>query len=260
MNKQAQNKTRILLMLAVILSACVFSPLTKAKAESADWGLYFRVKGETPEGNESIETLQKYNAFFAGNPEEKTIYLTFDAGFEAGYTEKILDVLKKNDVPAAFFLVGTYIRDYPELVKRMVDEGQIVANHTMSHPDMSAISSKEAFIKELSQGEALYEEVTGQKMPKYYRPPRGKYSKENMRMAQELGYKTIFWSVAYVDWHQENQPSKAEAFDKLLTRVHPGAVLLLHNTSKTNANILDELISKYKEMGYEFKSLDYLTQ
>jgi peptidoglycan-N-acetylmuramic acid deacetylase len=260
MRSKKQKTSRLLFMILVVMAASVFSPLTKAAAQSGDWGLYYPKHGETPQGNEKAEDLLELDAYFAGDPAEKTLYLTFDAGFENGQTERILDVLKENDVPAAFFLVGTYIRDHAELVRRMVEEGQTVANHTMSHPDMSAIADKAAFEKELVQTEAVYEEVTGQKMPKYYRPPRGKYSKENMRMAKELGYKTIFWSVAYVDWHKDKQPSKAEAFGKLMPRTHPGAVLLLHSTSETNANILDELIKKYKEMGYEFKDLDDLTK
>jgi len=143
----------------------------------------------------------------------------------------------------------------------MVDEGHIVANHTMKHPDMSKISNKESFAKELAQVEEIYKEVIGSDMPKFYRPPRGIYSEANLKLAQELGYKTIFWSAAYKDWEDKNQPSKQEAFSKLMPRLHPGMVLLLHNTSKTNSLILDELLAKYKEAGYAFGSIeDLVTQ
>lgn len=138
----------------------------------------------------------------------------------------------------------------------MVNEGHIVGNHTYHHPDMSKISDKASFEKELKDLETLYTQVTGQAMKKYYRPPQGKYSENNLKMAQEMGYKTFFWSLAYVDWYQDKQPSKEEAFEKLLGRIHPGAIVLLHSTSDTNGAILDELLTKWEEMGYHFATLD----
>lgn len=227
---------------------------------SADgnWGLSFQQEGAAPIANASPEYLAKYDGYYADITEKKVLYLTFDAGYENGYTANILDVLKEHEVPAAFFLVGNYIESSPELVERMVNEGHTVGNHTYTHPDMSEISTEEAFREELTKLEEAYEKVTGEKMRKYYRPPQGKYSEDNLRMAQKLGYKTIFWSLAYVDWYESDQPTKAEAFDKLLPRVHPGAIVLLHSTSKTNADILDELLTKWEDMGYEFKSIEEL--
>ena len=233
----------------------------EAKAEaSADgnWGLGFSQEGKTPVGNASAEYLRQFDAWYAGKPDEKVIYLTFDAGYENGNTPAILDALKKHQVPAAFFVVGNYLETSPDLVKRMLSEGHIVANHTYHHPDMSKIASKEDFQRELTSLEEKFQEITGQAMPKYYRPPQGKYSVENLQMAKDLGYRTFFWSLAYVDWYQDRQPSKEEAFKKLLGRIHPGAIVLLHSTSSTNAAILDELLTKYEEMGYTFKSLDDL--
>ena len=203
-------------------------------------------------GNATVEYLAKYDAFYMKKTDKKVIYLTFDAGYENGYTAKILDVLKKHDVKAAFFLVGNYIETSPELVKRMAAEGHTVGNHTYTHPDMSAISTKEAFEKELTELEDKYREVTGKKMKKYYRPPQGKYSESNLKMASDMGYKTVFWSLAYVDWYESDQPTKEEAFSKLIPRVHPGAIVLLHSTSKTNSEILDELLTEWEEMGYSF--------
>ena len=142
----------------------------------------------------------------------------------------------------------------------MISEGHIVANHTYHHPDMSKISDRESFAKELSSLEALYTEITGETMRKYYRPPQGKYSKVNLQMAKDLGYQTFFWSLAYVDWYQDQQPTKEEAFKKLLGRIHPGAIVLLHSTSSTNAAILDELLTKWEEMGYRFGTLEELVQ
>ena len=227
---------------------------------SADgnWGLSFQTEGQPPVANATADQLKQYNACYADMSGEKVLYLTFDAGYENGYTASLFDTLKKHQVPAAFFLVGNYLETAPDLVKRMVEEGHIVANHTYHHPDMSKISNKDAFQKELTDLETLYTEITGLTMPKYYRPPQGKYSESNLQMAKELGYTTFFWSLAYVDWYQDKQPSKEEAFDKLLGRIHPGAIVLLHSTSSTNAAILDELLTKWKEMGYTFRSLDQL--
>jgi len=226
-----------------------------------NWGIYFPKDGARPEGNATDEHLLQFDAYFMGNVnDEKVMYLTFDAGYENNFTAKMLDVLKKHEAPAAFFLVGTYIRDCPELVLRMVEEGHIVANHTMSHPDMSKISSKEAFAKELTVVEEIYKEVTGKDLPKFYRPPRGVYNETNLRHAKELGYKTVFWTTAYKDWEVKNQPSHYDAMSKLTKRAYPGAIILLHNISKTNAEVLDQLLTKYKEMGYRFEDLEHLTR
>lgn len=234
------------------------SPDAVPAAAEGNWGLSFQEEGQPPAANASFEELKQYDAYYAQDTHEKVLYLTFDAGYENGNTEPILDVLKKHDVQATFFVVGTYIESEPELVKRMTAEGHIVGNHTYHHPDMSSISTMDTFKKELESVEKVYENVTGDKMTKYYRPPGGKYNEANLRMAQELGYQTFFWSLAYVDWYQDDQPSKAEAFDKLINRIHPGAIVLLHSTSATNAQILDELLTKWEEMGYTIKPLEQL--
>lgn len=223
-----------------------------------NWGLGFQEDGSLPTANATIEELEKYSAYYAEDTEEKVIYLTFDCGFENGNTEKILDALKKHHAPATFFVVGNYLSTSPELVNRMVKEGHTVGNHTYHHPDMSQISSKDTFEKELTDVEKKYKEITGKEISRFYRPPQGKYSVENLKMAKDLGYSTFFWSLAYVDWYENDQPTKEEAYDKLLPRIHSGAIVLLHNTSKTNGEILDELLSKWEEMGYTFKSLSQL--
>lgn len=229
-------------------------------SESDSWGLSFQTEGERPVGNASIEELRPYNAYYADDTNDKKIYLTFDCGYENGNTPLILDALKKHQAPAVFFVVGNFISDNPDLIKRIVSEGHIVGNHTMTHPDMSVISSLDAFRKQLNGVEELYESVTGEKMTKFYRPPQGVYSTSNLKMAKDLGYSTFFWSLAYVDWIQNQQPSKDEAFQKLLSRIHPGAIVLLHNTSTTNGQILDELLTKWKDMDYQFHSLKELSE
>lgn len=230
-----------------------------AKIQSAEgnWGLSFQEEGKPPVANATFEELAKYDAYYAENTTEKVLYLTFDAGYENGNTPAILEALKKHNAKAAFFIVGNYLTTSPDLVKQMVKEGHIVGNHSYHHPDMSKMD-RASFEKELKELETLYEETVGEPMKKYYRPPQGKYSQNNLALAKELGYKTFFWSLAYVDWNQDSQPSHEEAFDKLLKRVHPGAIVLLHSTSKTNGEIMDELLTKWEEMGYTFKSLDEL--
>lgn len=235
-----------------------------AAAADGNWGLSFQQEGKSPIGNATSEYLKKYNAYYIGDERsgaqgsEKAIYLTFDAGYENGYTATLLDILKEEKVPAAFFVVGNFVEENPELVKRMTDEGHIVGNHTMHHPDMSAISDEAGFRKEMSELEAAYKEAVGRDMLKFYRPPQGKYSERNLEMANRMGYTTVFWSLAYVDWLQDSQPSREEALNILNKRIHPGAIVLLHSTSKTNAEILRELLQGWKAQGYVFKPISEL--
>ena len=238
-------------------SGAADSEVVETSAEG-NWGLSFQEDGKPPVANATAEELKQFDAYYAEQTEENVLYLTFDAGYENGNTAPILDALKIHKAPATFFVVGTFIEENPDLIKRMTEEGHTVGNHTYSHPDMSQISSKEAFSEELNKVETIYQNITGDSMTKYYRPPQGKYSESNLKMAQEMGYKTFFWSLAYVDWYQDDQPTKTEAFDKLLGRIHPGAIVLLHSTSSTNAEILDELLTKWEEMGYSFKPLSAL--
>ena len=234
-------------------------PVSAAVPVSADnWGLSFPEEGQSPVGNVSQADLARHDAYFLGDTDQKVIYLTFDCGYENGYTGQILDVLQKHRAPAAFFVVGNMVQTAPDIVKRMADEGHIVGNHTFHHPDMSSISDQTAFQKELDSLATLYQETTGQELPHFYRPPQGKYSEENLRQAKDLGYKTVLWSLAYVDWYVDNQPTAEQAYAKLLPRIHNGAIVLLHSTSKTNAEILDDLLTKWEDMGFTFASLDDL--
>lgn len=226
---------------------------------SEDWGLSFGESGTQPVGNASAEDLAWYDAYYVGDDSEKVLYLTFDCGYENGNTEPILDALKKHDAKGTFFVVGHFLETAPEMVTRMVEEGHAVGNHTYHHLDMPTISDLETFQKEMDDVANLFQEITGEELSPYYRPPQGKCNVSNLKMAQELGYSTIFWSLAHVDWNQDNQPSHEEALDKLTSRVHPGAIVLLHNTSKTNGEILDELLTKWEEMGYTFRPLSDLT-
>ncbi len=254
------RKKDLVILFGAICAAIVLA-LTQflgSAISTGSWGLSFQQAGQPPIGSAAADALKKYDAAYIGSTDEKVLYLTFDAGYENGCTEKILDVLKKHSVPAAFFLVGNYMEKNADIVRRMVNEGHIVGNHTMHHPDMSKLTDETAFAKELQDLETLFTDLTGKELPKYYRPPQGVYSEDNLKMAQNLGYRTVFWSLAYVDWNNDAQPSAEQAFSKLLPRTHNGAVVLLHSTSQTNAAILEELLTKWEAAGYRFASIDNL--
>ena len=248
----------VLGLAVLMIVAMVLFPMMGDVIETGAWGLSFRTEGSPPIGPAGSDELRRYDAAYLGDPTDKVIYLTFDAGYENGSTAKILDILKKHQVPAAFFLVGNYMEKNADLVRRMVEEGHIVGNHTMHHPDMSKLTDKATFQKELTDLEDCFRTITGKELPKFYRPPQGLYSQENLKMAQQMGYRTVFWSLAYVDWNNDAQPTPEEAFQKLLPRTHNGAVVLLHSTSQTNAKILDGLLQKWKDMGYRFAGLEEL--
>ena len=240
-------------ILAVLLGAAV---LRDAVVETGSWGLSYRTEGVPPEGPLSGDQLTQLGAAYVGSAAEPVLYLTFDAGYENGCTTRILDTLAKHNVKAAFFLVGHYMQTNADLVRRMASEGHTVANHTMHHPDMSQKSGTD-FEAELVNLEELYRTVTGGELAKFYRPPQGVYSEENLRQAAAMGYRTVFWSLAYVDW-QDAQPTREQALAKLIPRTHNGAVILLHSTSETNAQILDELLTTWEGMGYRFGTLEEL--
>ena len=253
-----QNARLLAVALAVVLFCGGVSAMfgLHDAIETGSWGLSFRETGEPPIGNADAASLRRYDAVYLGDTNDKVLYLTFDAGYENGCTAQILDTLKAHNAKAAFFVVGNYLETAPELVQRMADEGHLVGNHTWHHYDMSRIADEATFTDELTRVEEKYRELTGQAMKKYYRPPQGVYSEDNLRMAQALGYRTVFWSLAYVDWLQDDQPTAEEAFSKLLPRTHPGAIVLLHSTSATNAAILDDLLTRWEEAGYRFGSLE----
>ena len=253
-----QNARLVAVALAVVLFCGGVSAMfgLHDAIETGSWGLSFREEGEPPIGNADAASLRRYDAVYLGDTNDKVLYLTFDAGYENGCTAQILDTLKAHNAKAAFFVVGNYLETAPELVQRMADEGHLVGNHTWHHYDMSRIADEATFTDELTRVAEKYRELTGQAMKKYYRPPQGVYSEDNLRMAQALGYRTVFWSLAYVDWLQDDQPTAEEAFSKLLPRTHPGAIVLLHSTSATNAAILDDLLTRWEEAGYRFGSLE----
>lgn len=208
-------------------------------------------------GKELDELLAKYGSFYIGDTSKKDIYLTFDNGYENGYTAQVLDVLKKTKVPATFFVTGHYLKDQPDLVKRMVKEGHIVGNHSWHHPDLTQVSN-EKLREELDSVKAKTEELTGQKGMTYLRAPRGIFSERTLALSQELGYTNVFWSLAFVDWHVNDQKGWEYSYRNIMKQIHPGCILLLHTVSRDNAEALEKAITDLQKQGYTFKSLDDL--
>jgi peptidoglycan-N-acetylmuramic acid deacetylase len=234
-----------------------------SKLDKAEKNWFFQPKkNNEPSGEpqDILNLINKCSAYYLGDTSKKVLFLTFDEGYENGYTPKILDVLKENNVKAAFFVTTPYIKSNRELIKRMDDEGHLVCNHSTSHPSMAAVAAKDSakFEKEFYVTEKAYEEVTGKKMPKFFRPPMGKYSELSLYYTQKLGYKTIFWSSAYHDWDVNNQPPLQNAKKTIMERTHNGGIILLHAVSKTNTEILDSVIKEWKNNGYQLESLDKL--
>jgi peptidoglycan-N-acetylmuramic acid deacetylase len=240
-----------------------FKKSTEVSLNSKEYSWYCRhvktgVPLDIPKGAASL--FPKYDCYYLGDTQQKNLYLTFDEGYENGYTGQILDTLKKHKITAAFFVVKPYITSNPDLIKRMVSEGHLVCNHSSHHPSMAKVLDKAKFEKELTDVEAAYEEITGKKMIKYFRPPMGKYSELSLDYTKSLGYKTIFWSFAYNDWERNKQPTEEYGKKKIMDRTHNGAIILLHAVSKTNANILDWVITEWEKEGYSVKSLEDLVK
>jgi peptidoglycan-N-acetylmuramic acid deacetylase len=251
-------------ILVALLTLCVVMFPLAASASSMDKPHHFGFKRSKAGELASIDDegfkdiLQKHEAIFLGDTSKKELYLTFDNGYENGYTPKILDVLKAKQVPAAFFITGHFAQDQPELVKRMVDEGHLIGNHTWSHPDMSQISN-EKIKDELYKLKEKVASLTNQKEMKFTRPPKGTFSDRSISVSKEQGYTHVFWSIAYKDWDVNDQRGGGYAYKKIIDQLHPGAVILLHSISKDNAEALGKIIDTAKEKGYEFKSLETMS-
>jgi peptidoglycan-N-acetylmuramic acid deacetylase len=232
------------------------------ETQSFNWYAKRNKQHTLPEIEPQMKFIEGFNAVYgdkkAAENGDKVIYLTFDAGYENGNVEKIVNTLKKHNAPGAFFVLENFIKRNAELVKRMASEGHLICNHTMTHPDMTKISDKAKFEAQLSDLNNVLKEYCGVEMAKFYRPPEGKFSAQNLRYATELGYKTVFWSFAYADWDNNRQPSEDDAIKKILENAHPGEIMLLHPTSKTNADILDRVLTALENEGYRFASLNEL--
>ena len=247
----------LLLSFAVSFSSSIFA------LEGACAWFFKKTQDHTqPQLDPRLSFIRKYNCAYVDTTKsdstDKVIYLTFDAGYENGNIEKILNTMKEHDVVGSFFILENLILRNPELVKKIRDEGHLICNHTAKHKDMSRITELSTFKAELEKLEKIYAENIGGEMAKIYRPPEGRFSELNLTHATELGYKTVFWSFAYADWDNKKQMSEDEAIQKIMSTLHNGEIMLLHPTSSTNANIMSELITKLKAEGYRFETLDKL--
>lgn len=253
----------ILCLVFALLCLYGLQPVQLAAANS-NQAFHFGFKKSKNGGLASIDQegfkdiLQKYDAIFLGDTSKKELFLTFDNGYENGYTGKILDVLKEKKVPAIFFVTGHYIKDQPELLRRMVAEGHLIGNHSWSHPDITTVSN-EKMNQELNKVRDEVAALTGQTQMLYLRTPRGIFSERTLAASKELGYTNVFWSVAYKDWDPKSHNGWRYAYDRVMAQLHPGAVILLHSVSRDNAEAIGQIIDAARQQGYEFKSLDQLT-
>lgn len=262
-NQKGEKDMSKRLVFVLLFTMSIFITLSAsvdATNNRYSWG-YQMSKNEQPPyaGPKLEELLVKTGAYYRDVTEEKVLYLTFDNGYENGFTNQILDVLQKTKVPAAFFVTGHYLNSAPELVERMVKEGHIVGNHSWSHPDMTEISDAQ-IQEELAKVQKKFEELTGVKEMNYLRPPKGVFSQRTIEVTNKLGYTHIFWSIAFLDWKPEAQKGWKYSYDKTMSQLHPGAIILLHSISKDNAEALEKIITDARARGYEFQSLDYFIQ
>ncbi|MRH44628.1 delta-lactam-biosynthetic de-N-acetylase [Aquibacillus halophilus] len=244
--------------LALIVITLIFVSLPNTiQAASYGWGYKKSSDHQPPQVGIYGSILERYGGYYLDRSGDKEIYLTFDNGYEQGHTGKVLDVLKDKQVPATFFVTGHYVKDKPGLVKRMVNEGHIVGNHTYHHPDLTSIS-KAKMKEELDSLEKAVGDITVQKEMKYVRPPKGTFTQQSIQWANELGYIHMFWSLAFVDWNTNSQKGWQQAYQQVVNQIHPGAVILLHTVSQDNADALEHLIDDLRKQGYTFRSLDHL--
>ncbi|MCP3029054.1 delta-lactam-biosynthetic de-N-acetylase [Halobacillus sp. A5] len=240
--------------ISLVVLFVFFSPLS---VSAEGWGFEKDKQGNAPDVGRYGPMIEEHDGFFVDNSGDKVVYFTFDNGYEQGYTDDVLNVLREQEVPASFFVTGHYINSAPDLVKRMVKEGHIVGNHSWSHPDFTTVS-KQKIKQELEQVESAVAEMTEQNTMTFLRPPRGTFNPKTLEWTRELGYIHAFWSVAFVDWETDRQKGWEYAFNNVMEQIHPGAVILLHTVSEDNAEALEHLIIELRKRGYEFGSLNDL--
>lgn len=247
----------ISLAITIIVTGALLNPFS-ANAEEFHWGFKKSSNGVPPNAGDALDVmLDNHGAIYKGKPEEKIAYLTFDNGYENGYTESILNTLKAEEAPATFFLTGHYLTSATQLVKRMITDGHGIGNHSYDHPNMANLSKKE-MEDEWTRFDKKLEELTGVKRTTYARPPKGIFNEQLLRTGNDLGYRHIFWSVAFVDWHADKPKGRDYAYGELMKQLHPGALILMHTVSPDNAEALPAFIQDAKKEGYVFKTLDDL--
>ncbi|MRG87458.1 delta-lactam-biosynthetic de-N-acetylase [Salinibacillus xinjiangensis] len=251
----SKRKLVLLWLIVIFLIASPVSNVYGYDQTTFGWGYKKNTEHNPPDAGKYGKMLDQYNSFYVDKSGEKVVYFTFDLGYEAGHTDEILDILKDKNVPAAFFLAGHYIKSATDLVKRMRDEGHIIGNHSYNHHEFTTISD-EKIKEELDKINEELEKHVGIKSTQFVRPPRGDFSERTLAVTEKLGYTSVFWSTAFVDWGE--QKGWQSAYKNIIDHIHPGAIILLHATSKDNALALEHLIDELRKRGYKFKSLEYL--
>ena len=249
-------------MTVLFLALALFAPMVNIYGAENYWYVKRNPFHKQPVCEPNLAYIEDFGGLYVDkshgdDSSEKVIYLTFDAGYENGNVEKIMDVLKEEGIKGSFFILGNLIERNPELVKRMAEEGHLVCNHTVNHRNLTC-ADEEKFKAEVEGLEKMYNDLTGKKMSKYFRPPEGTFSENLLKIANKLGYKTVFWSFAYADWDNGAQMGEEAAIKKILDNIHNGEIMLLHPTSATNAKIMKRLIGELKQQGYRFATLDEL--
>lgn len=255
----------VLLIIFMVIGVFIFYNTSRHEATTVNtsldlsnkkigWGIKREDNHKQPDLTTYLNILNRYEGIAMGNKDKPYVYLTFDAGYEAGYTENLLKTLKENDVKATFFITAHYLNSQAELVEKMIDEGHIIGNHTVNHYSLPDIDDSKIRTELMDLHTSIYEKLNYEM--KYMRPPKGEFSERTLKATQNLGYTTVMWSFAYDDWDEKAQKGEVYAKQKILNNMHNGAVILLHSNSKDNCNVLDYCIKEIKNMGFEFKSLD----
>ena len=241
---------KILFVSSLVLMLLFIKPSVSA---SSGWGFKKNKDHKVPDIGTYANEIKDL-AYYVG-PEEKTMYLTFDVGYDNGNLSKILDTLKEENIKATFFVTGDFVERFPELLKRISNEGHLIGNHTYNHKDITKLSYRE-LERELDILDNKVYEVTGKKIDRYFRPPEGKVDRQSLENVKKIGYKTIFWSIAYVDWYQDKSYGKEYVLNNVINNLHDGAICLMHSVSKDNANYLSDVIEEVRNQGYQIKNLD----
>lgn len=234
----------------------IFFTSTNINAMASGWGFSKNKNHEVPEIGKYASVLEGTNSYYVG-PNEKSVYLTFDAGYDNGMLDKILDTLKEKNVKATFFITGDFVKRFPELVIRISQEGHLACNHSYSHKKITSLT-KDELNNDLTKLENEYYNLTGLEMIHYFRPPEGEFDRTSLLNLKELGYKTIFWSIAYKDWVVDKQSGKDYCVKTIMDNLHNGAIILMHSVSSSNQEALSTVIDKITNEGYTFKTVDSL--
>ena len=245
---------RLFILFSALIFTFVFSISRIPNASAYGWGISKNNQHKVPDVGFYKNEIEGTDSYYVGS-EEKKIYLTFDAGYDNGNIEKIVKILKEYEVPATFFSTGDFLERNPDLVKLIDENGLIIGNHMYSHKDITKISD-EVLKEEITKVEEIFKSITGKEMIKLFRPPKGEFTKEALLKVKNLGYKTFFWSIAYLDWNTKDQKGEDYTYNSVINNLHDGAIILMHSVSDDNVKCLPKIIEKARTLGYTFDSLE----